>query len=166
MITVKDTGCSGKNVFFHNSLQPLPRLHRCNRPSTLSTQCDVYSHSYWLVILWTTNSSRVLARKRWQIFENSWKCLMKTLYRCVAYCSIPMTCHSEGKVSESVSESKWESVWLINLLHRMKPPKKVSISSRSKHHSWLFEKSTKMYSYHNKSKLNIHVLFIVEPKQF
>ena len=23
------TGCSGKIVFFHNSLQPLPRLHRC-----------------------------------------------------------------------------------------------------------------------------------------
>ena len=33
------TGCSGKNVFFHNSLQPLPRLHRCKRPSKLSTQC-------------------------------------------------------------------------------------------------------------------------------
>ena len=25
----KDTGCLGKIVFFHNSLQPLPRLHRC-----------------------------------------------------------------------------------------------------------------------------------------
>ena len=29
------TGCSGKIVFFHNSLQPLPRLHRCKRPSKL-----------------------------------------------------------------------------------------------------------------------------------
>ena len=37
----------------------------------------VYSHSYWLVIFCTTNSSRVLARERWQIFENSWK---KTQY--------------------------------------------------------------------------------------
>ena len=34
------TGCSGKIVFFHNSLQPLPRLHRCKRPSKFSTQCD------------------------------------------------------------------------------------------------------------------------------
>ena len=31
------TGCSGKIVFFHNSLQPLPRLHCCKRPSKLST---------------------------------------------------------------------------------------------------------------------------------
>ena len=35
-----NTGCSGKIVFFHNSLQPLPRLHRCKRPSKLSTQCE------------------------------------------------------------------------------------------------------------------------------
>ena len=34
------TGCSGKIVFFHNSLQPLPRLHRCKRPSMLSTQSE------------------------------------------------------------------------------------------------------------------------------
>ena len=43
----------------------------------------VYSHSYWLVIFGTTNSSRVLARERWQTYENSWKktqYLMNTLY--------------------------------------------------------------------------------------
>ena len=34
------TGCSGKIVFFHNSLQPLPLLHRCKKPSKLSTQCE------------------------------------------------------------------------------------------------------------------------------
>merc|ERR1711860_278717 len=34
------TGCSGNIVFFHNSLQPLPRLHRCKRPSKLSAQCE------------------------------------------------------------------------------------------------------------------------------
>ena len=34
------TGCSGKIVFFHNLLQPLPRLHRCKRPWKLSTQCE------------------------------------------------------------------------------------------------------------------------------
>ena len=34
------TGCSGKIVFFHNSLQPLPRLHRCKKPSKLSTLCE------------------------------------------------------------------------------------------------------------------------------
>ena len=32
------TGRSGKIGFFYNSLQPLPRLHRCKRPSKLSTQ--------------------------------------------------------------------------------------------------------------------------------
>ena len=34
------TGCSEKMSFFHNSLQPLPRLHRCVRPSKLSKQCE------------------------------------------------------------------------------------------------------------------------------
>ena len=38
------TGCSGKNVFFHNSLQR--RLHRCKALNAMR----VYSHSYWLVI--------------------------------------------------------------------------------------------------------------------
>ena len=33
----------------------------------------VYSRSYWLVLFCTTNSSQVLARERWQTFENSWK---------------------------------------------------------------------------------------------
>ena len=33
----------------------------------------VYSHSYWLVIFCTTNNRRVLARERWQSFENYWK---------------------------------------------------------------------------------------------
>ena len=51
------TGCSGKIVFFHNSLQPLPRLNRYKGPPKLSTQyeCTV----------------------RWLTFENSWK---KTQY--------------------------------------------------------------------------------------
>ena len=35
-----NTGCSGNNVFIHNSLQPLPRLYPCKRPSKLSTQCE------------------------------------------------------------------------------------------------------------------------------
>ena len=34
------TGCSGKIVFFYNSMQPHPRLHRCKRPSKLSTYCE------------------------------------------------------------------------------------------------------------------------------
>ena len=72
--------------FFHNSLQPLPRPHCCKRPSKLSTQSEctvVYSHSHWLVNFCTSNSSRALARERWQTFENSWKetqLLMNTLY--------------------------------------------------------------------------------------
>ena len=34
------TECSGKTVFFHNLLQPLPRLHRCKRPLKPSMQCE------------------------------------------------------------------------------------------------------------------------------
>ena len=37
------TGCSGKIVFFHNSLHPLPRLHRCKRPSTSQHNASVQS---------------------------------------------------------------------------------------------------------------------------
>ena len=37
----------------------------------------MYSHSYWLVIFSTTNSSRMLAKERSQTFENFWK---KTQY--------------------------------------------------------------------------------------
>ena len=33
-------GVQEKLCFFHNSLQSLPRLHRCKRPSKLSTQCE------------------------------------------------------------------------------------------------------------------------------
>ena len=70
-------GVQEKLSFLHNSLQPLPRLHRRKRPSKLSNAMRVYSHSYWLVIFCVTNSSRVLERKRWQTLENSWK---KTQY--------------------------------------------------------------------------------------
>ena len=70
------TGCSAKIVFFHTSLQPLPRLHRCKRPQKLSTQCEC-TVTPRLVIFCTDNSSRVLTRERWQTFENSWK---KTQY--------------------------------------------------------------------------------------
>ena len=34
------TGCSGKIVFCHNSLQPLSHLHHCKRHSKFSTQCE------------------------------------------------------------------------------------------------------------------------------
>ena len=43
-----------KNSFFYNSLQPLPRLHRCKRPSKLNAM----RVPYWLVIFCITNSSR------------------------------------------------------------------------------------------------------------
>ena len=33
-------GVQEKLCFFHNSLQPLPRLHRCKRPSKLSTKSE------------------------------------------------------------------------------------------------------------------------------
>ena len=38
-----------KLYFFHISLQPLPRLHRCKRPSTIMSMI-MYSYSNWLVI--------------------------------------------------------------------------------------------------------------------
>ena len=84
-MTLRATGCSEKIVFFHNSQQPLPRLHRWSLLETLKALNaeQVYSHSYWLEIFCTTNSSRVLARERRQTFENSWKktqYLMNTLY--------------------------------------------------------------------------------------
>ena len=39
-LNIFGTGCSGKIVFLHNSLRPLPHLHSCKRPSKLSTQCE------------------------------------------------------------------------------------------------------------------------------
>ena len=62
---------------------PSPASLCCKRFSKLSNAMRVYSHSYWLVIFCTTNSSRVLARERWQTFENSWKktqYILNTLY--------------------------------------------------------------------------------------
>ena len=41
---------------------PTPTSPRRKRPSKLPTQCE-----------WAVTPSRVLARERWQIFENSWK---------------------------------------------------------------------------------------------
>ena len=39
-ITFLDKKVQEKLFFFHNSLQPLLRLHRCKRPSKLSTRCE------------------------------------------------------------------------------------------------------------------------------
>ena len=71
-----ETGCSRNCVFFtiHSNSPPPP-----SSPTSLLEAFKaliairVYSHSYWLVIFCTANSSRVLARERWQSFENSWK---------------------------------------------------------------------------------------------
>ena len=66
-------------VFSQFTATPPSRLHRFKALNAM----QVYSHSYWLVIFCTTNSSRVLARERWQTYENSWKktqYLMNTLY--------------------------------------------------------------------------------------
>ena len=38
-----DTGFSGKIVFFHDLLQPLPRLHRCKRPQSSKLNASVQS---------------------------------------------------------------------------------------------------------------------------
>ena len=70
--SIRNTGWSGKIVFFHNSLQPLPGLHRCKRPS---------KHSYWMVFFvqpitakcWCGRGGKLL-----RILEK--KYLMNTLY--------------------------------------------------------------------------------------
>ena len=77
------TGCSGKIVFFHNPLQPLPHLHRCKRPSKINASVPSVQSLLLPGNFCTTNSSRVLARERRQTFENSWEktqYLMNTLY--------------------------------------------------------------------------------------
>ena len=54
--------------FFHSSMQPFLRLHIAIR----DLQCSQCVRSLLLAGLFcTTNSSRVIARKRWQTFENS-----------------------------------------------------------------------------------------------
>ena len=64
------TGFSGKTYFFHISLQRLLRLHRCvtfKVPSAMvSAQSLLLAGNFC-----TANSSRVLAKDRWQTFENS-----------------------------------------------------------------------------------------------
>ena len=60
-------------MFFHSSLQPLPRLHIAVR-DLQSSQRSASVQSLLLAGLFcTTNSRRVLARERWQTFENSWE---------------------------------------------------------------------------------------------
>ena len=59
-------------MFFHNSLQPLPRLHRCAVRDLQSSQRNASVQSLLVAgIFCTTNSSREQARERWQTFENS-----------------------------------------------------------------------------------------------
>ena len=70
------TGCSGKIVFFapFTATPPSPTLLKETFKALNAMR--VNSHSYWLANLvnfCTTNSSSVLARERWQTFENSWK---------------------------------------------------------------------------------------------
>ena len=71
------TGCSGKIVFFHSSLQPLPRLHIAARDLQNSQRSASVQSLLWAGLFCTTNSRRVLARERWQTFDNYWE---KTQY--------------------------------------------------------------------------------------
>ena len=75
-------GAQEKLCWFHNSLHP-SLAYIAVKTFKAFNAMRVYSRSYWLVIFCTTNSSRVLARERWQTCENSWKktqYLMNTLY--------------------------------------------------------------------------------------
>ena len=71
------TECSRKYVFFHNSLQPLPRLHYCKRPSKLSTQCECTVTGNFL---YNQLQPIVQAKERWQTFFEKTQYLMNTLY--------------------------------------------------------------------------------------
>ena len=69
---ITDTGCSGKMCFFTIHCNP-SFANIALRDLQSSQRIASVQHSYWLVIFCTTNSSRVLARERWQTFENSLK---------------------------------------------------------------------------------------------
>ena len=56
--TVVCTGFSRKIELFLINFDPSPACQR------------VYTHSYWLTIFCTTNGKQVLAKERWQNFEN------------------------------------------------------------------------------------------------
>ena len=59
------TGCSGNLGFFTIHCNPSLAYIAVSPLKTLIAM-RVYSHSYWLVFFFPTNSSRVLARVRWQ----------------------------------------------------------------------------------------------------
>ena len=61
----------------------------------------VYSHSYWLGIICTTNRRQVLARERWQTLENSWK---KTQYL--------MNTPFPHSLTDSLTYSLTHSLWM------------------------------------------------------
>jgi len=62
------TGCSGKIVFFPNSLRALHVEEQL-----IPQDIRVYSHSLLVGHFCTANSSPVLAKERSQNIENSWK---------------------------------------------------------------------------------------------
>ena len=74
-INATTTGCSGIIVFFfHNSLQPLHRLHRSkNYLQSSQRNASVQLFLFACNFFCTTYSSRLVARERWQTLESSWK---------------------------------------------------------------------------------------------
>ena len=70
--------------------------------------------SYWLVIFRTTNSSRVLARERWQTFVNSWKktqYLMNTLYMRKLWIERQVAGKTNGPALRALSRGSWWLCW-------------------------------------------------------
>ena len=77
------TWCSEKLCFFKMHFNPSLAYITVRDLESSQRNSNVHCRSYWLVIFCTTNSSRVLARERWQTLKNSWKntqYLMNTLY--------------------------------------------------------------------------------------
>ena len=70
-------GVHEKLWFFSQFTETPPSPTSLKEPFKALILMRVYSHFYGLVVFCTTNHSQVLARERWQTFENSWK---KTIF--------------------------------------------------------------------------------------
>ena len=89
----------------------------------------VYIHSYWLATFCTTNSSRVLAKERWQTLENSWR--KKTQYS-MTNCTFSFTIFPGNRFLRFFTQPKF---WMnIRCVKHFKPELGIFDSSFSGKH--------------------------------
>ena len=100
-----------RNIFFHHSLQPLPRLHRCKRPALNGIR--EYRHSYWLLILFV---QPIEARERWQTFENSRK--KHTIFNeHPVYLTKEVSCASRTRLWPWKQRKSFELLYVLTLIY-------------------------------------------------